>query len=112
MKHPYPIDDCDVAYALSIIGGKWKLFLLRKLMDGPMRYSQLRRTTPGISEPVLIRQLRELCQAQLVYRKDFQTVPPRVEYALTTSGQDLQATLVELERWGKRHRNKIKTIER
>ena len=96
----YPIEDCGVAYALSLIGGKWKLFLLWKLIDSPMRYGELRRALPGISEPVLIVQLKELRQAGVIERIDFQTVPPRVEYRLTEVGRSLHKTLIELDRWG------------
>jgi len=104
MNKYLPVNECGVAYALSIVGGKWKLFLLWKLIDGPKRYSDLRRTLPGISEPVLITQLKELQQSGLVKRIDYGTIPPRVEYALTSQGRGLHTALAELERWGLKQR--------
>jgi len=103
-KAALPSETCDVAYALTIIGGKWKLFILWKLLDTPKRFSELRRTIPGISEPVLIAQLKELQQDSLVKRTDYKSMPPHVEYSLTERGQQLRTVLAQLKDWGGQQR--------
>lgn len=98
---------CDVAYALSLIGGKWKIFILWKLLDKRMRFAELKRTVPGISEGVLIAQLKELQQDGIVRRIDFKTVPPHVEYELTDVGQQLNIALTDFRQWGAVHRQSL-----
>jgi DNA-binding HxlR family transcriptional regulator len=99
-----PSDTCDVAYALDLIGGKWKIFILWQLLDKRMRFSELRRNVPGISEPVLILQLKELQRDGVIERIDFGTVPPHVEYELTETGSKLRVALTHFQRWGSGHR--------
>ena len=105
MKSTLPIEDCNVAYAQNIIGGKWKLVILWKLLEQRLRFSELRRALPGISEAVLISQLKELEHSHLIKRIDHHTVPPRVEYEVSEAGQALRPTLITLELWGKSHRS-------
>lgn len=104
MKSTLPIESCDVAYALSIIGGKWKIFILWKLLGRRLRFAELRRNVPGISETVLIAQLKELEQDGLVKRTVYHEVPPHVEYELTELAQSLGDALSALRVWGGRHR--------
>lgn len=99
-----PSDTCDVAYALDLIGGKWKIFILWQLLQKRMRFSELHRNVPGISEPVLILQLKELRRDGIIERIDFKTVPPHVEYELTATGQKLREVIVQFQRWGSEHR--------
>lgn len=94
-------DRCDVAYAISLIGGKWKVSIIWDLAKhGQSRLSSIRRQLSDISEGVLITQLKELERDQIVRRIDFKEVPPHVEYALTSRGQRLITTIKSLEAWG------------
>jgi DNA-binding HxlR family transcriptional regulator len=94
---------CGLEAALAMIGGKWKLLILWHLAQGPRRFGNLRRLTVGISEKMLIQELKEMVADQLVSRRDFQEVPPRVEYSLTRLGQTLAAALEPLCQWGSQY---------
>ncbi len=97
---------CGVEAALSVIAGKWKVLILWHL-DEPRRFGELKRRVTGISEKVLIQQLRELECDGVVNRKDFQEVPPKVEYSLTPFGRSLKVALTPLCDWGKKHTKRI-----
>ena len=94
---------CGLDAAVSVVEGKWKPLILWELHEAPRRYGELRRLLPGISEKVLIQQLRQLQAAGLVDRLDFGEVPPRVQYSLTDLGEDLNTALLPLGDWGERH---------
>ena len=94
---------CELEAVLGIVGGKWKLFILWNLRSGTLRYAELRRRTPGVSERVLINQLRELEADGMVHREQYPEVPPRVEYSLTDKGRSLSPALDALGAWGKEH---------
>ncbi|QYA13187.1 helix-turn-helix domain-containing protein [Rhizobium sp. AB2/73] len=85
----------------EIIGGKWKGVLLWELNAGPVRFGALKRRVKGISEKILIQQLREMEADGLVHRKMFHQVPPRVEYSVTPLGASLNEALSPLCEWGK-----------
>lgn len=97
-------DFCGINYALNLVGGRWKLLILHKLEPQKLRFSELKRTLPHITDRMLTLQLRELEQDGLVARTVFAEVPPRVEYALTASGLALAPTWQGLEAWGDAHR--------
>ncbi|HET6388389.1 helix-turn-helix domain-containing protein [Hyphomicrobium sp.] len=84
----------------EIIGGKWKGVILWELSDGHVRFGALQRRIAGISEKMLIQQLREMEADGLVHREVFHQVPPRVEYSVTPLGASLNAPLCE---WGKKN---------
>jgi DNA-binding HxlR family transcriptional regulator len=88
---------------LDMIGGKWKITLLYRLLEGEKRYAELRRAIEGISEKVLIASLRQLEGDGLVERESFHEVPPRVVYRLTRRGRTLEAALQALCEWGERY---------
>jgi DNA-binding HxlR family transcriptional regulator len=94
---------CGLAAALDVVGGKWKPIVLWHLAPSPRRFGELRRLVTGISEKMLIQQLRELEGDGIVSRKDFHEVPPRVEYALTPFGVSLIEALEPLCVWGSTH---------
>ena len=100
-KHINENDACDIAYALQLVGGKWKLHILWKLADGKLRFAELRRAVAGISEAVLIAQLKELERDGLVTRTSYPVVPPRVEYELTPLARELEATVNSLGKWAR-----------
>ena len=94
------IRNCGVVYALTLIGGRWKPTILFCLLHGRMRYSQLLKTIPGISERMLAAQLRELEKDGLVKRTVFAEVPQRVEYELTSVGMSAAPLLHSMSEWG------------
>lgn len=94
-------DICNVAYAINVVGGKWKISIIWELASGePRRLAELRRKLIGISEGVLIAQLKSLERDGLVKRQAFPVVPPRVEYTLTPLGEQLVEVIRGIERWG------------
>ncbi|MFF4494348.1 winged helix-turn-helix transcriptional regulator [Streptomyces sp. NPDC001546] len=96
-------DHCGIAAAMAVIDGKWKVSILWELEQCPgRRFGELRRLVPGVSEKVLAAQLRELEADGIVHREVFEEVPPRVEYALTPLGQELNGALEALGEWGAR----------
>lgn len=94
---------CPVTFTLELIGGRWKPLIIYNLLDGPKRYSSLRRSLPGITEKMLIQQLRQLEQDGLIVRKVEPVVPPHVEYALTNAGLELRTVLEAMTGWAFRH---------
>ncbi len=102
-----PVYICGLSATLAVVGGKWKMLVLRELMDGPRRFGEVRRLVDGISEKMLIQQLREMAADGIVARHDFQEVPPRVEYALTEFGMSLIQALKPLCEWGSTHMERI-----
>ena len=92
---------CFFELTLSIIGGKWKPVILYHLArEGIMRFGELRRSIPDVTERMLTKQLRELEADGLVARKVYRQVPPKVEYSLKPMGVDLIPILVSLRAWG------------
>lgn len=89
--------------ALKVIGGRWKVFALYFLFEGPKRLSELRRLIPSVSQKVLVQTLRELEEHGIVHREIFAEVPPRVVYTATKLGMSLQPIVKSLCDWGKRH---------
>lgn len=91
---------CGVGPAFEAVGGKWKAVILWELNGGTLRFGELKRRVEGISEKMLIQQLRELERDQLVTRHIFPQVPPRVEYALSDWGARLNIALAPIADWG------------
>ncbi|MCU0529324.1 MAG: helix-turn-helix transcriptional regulator [Cyanobium sp. Prado107] len=94
--------NCKAELALRVIQGRWKLLILRELLDGVRRFSELQRALGGISQKVLTSQLRELETDGVLRRRIHAEVPPRVDYRLTELGRELLPVLEELHAWGER----------
>lgn len=105
MNSPEPV--CGLDVALAVMGGKWKPLILYHLQDGPRRFGELKRRVVGVSEKVLIQQLRELVAARVLTRRDHQRVPPMVDYTMTPLGFTLGAALMPLCVWGNEHRAEV-----
>ncbi|SEF90436.1 DNA-binding transcriptional regulator, HxlR family [Nonomuraea solani] len=101
---------CGLDAAIAVMGGKWKGLILFALGEGPVRFGALRRAVPGISERVLILQLREMEHSGLVRREVYHQVPPKVEYSLTAFGESLNIALGPLGEWGEEHMERIEAI--
>ena len=91
---------CPVATTVQLIGNKWKLLILRNLLAGTQRFSELRKTIPGISQKVLTENLRSMEEDGIITRKVFAEVPPRVEYSLNSLGETMRPIIGEMEKWG------------
>lgn len=102
--------DCGLDVALAIMGGKWKPLILYHLRSGPRRFGDLKRAVAGISEKVLIQQLRELASADVLVRHDYGEVPPKVDYTVTPYGMTLIEALLPLCEWGVRNRTRALAI--
>lgn len=100
------VRNCGMVYALSIIGGRWKPTILFNLLERKMRYNELLKSIPGISERMLVAQLRELEQHGMISRIIHAEVPPRVEYELTDIGLTAAPLLKSISKWGLMMREK------
>lgn len=95
--------DCPIDAALTVIDGRWKGTIMWRLVDGPMRTAELRRSIPDITERMLIRHLREMVSDGILDRHDAQTVPPCVHYSISDYGRTLEPVLTALCDWGRLH---------
>lgn len=91
---------CPVETTLMLIGDKWKVLILRDLMDGTKRFGELKRSIGTVSQKVLTAQLRDMEEKGLLTRKVYAEVPPRVEYTLTETGYSLKPVLDAMKAWG------------
>jgi DNA-binding HxlR family transcriptional regulator len=107
-RRPY---SCGLEAALDIVDGKWKPLILRSIRTQPLRFGELRRAVVGISEKMLIQDLRELEVDGIVSRKDHREVPPRVEYSLTPFGVTLIEALLPLGQWGMKYIKRIEALK-
>lgn len=101
---------CGLDAAIDVMGGKWKGLILFWLGQGTLRFGELRRTVDGISERMLILQLRELESSGLVHREVHPQLPPKVEYSLTEFGHSLTAALTPLGEWGEEHKERLEAL--
>lgn len=98
--------DCPVEYTASMIANKWKILILRDLIDGTKRYNELTRTVKGISAKVLTENLRELESDGIIKRKVYPVVPPKVEYSMTEKGNELKPIIDLMRDYGKKYKDK------
>ncbi len=103
---------CGLDVALAVVGGKWKPLVLFHLGGGPRRFGELRRLVTGISEKVLIQQLKELEADGIISRTDYRELPPRVDYAMTAFGRTLATALMPLCAWGDANRIQVEQMQR
>ena len=94
------LPSCPVATTVSLIGSKWKLLILRNLMERPWRFNELQKSIEGISQKALTEALRSMQEDGLVNRTAYPEVPPRVEYSLTELGESMRLILKAMENWG------------
>ena len=101
---------CGLDATLRVIAGKWKPLILYFLLQGPNRYGALKRAVRGVSDKMLIQQLKELEADQIVMRTDHQEVPPRVDYTLTPLGRSLAEALAPLCTWGTENMEEVARV--
>lgn len=107
MRTKDELPECPVATAVSLIGGKWKLLLLRNLRERPWRFNELQRSLEGISQKVLTESLRQMVDDGLAYRHDYHENPPRVEYGLTELGMQMLPIVNALEGFGSYYKSVV-----
>ena len=99
-KQQKELPACPVETTLMLIGNKWKVLILRDLIQGTKRFGELKKSIGSVSQKVLTAQLRDMEQSGLVSRKVYAEVPPRVEYSLTELGKSLKPILDSMGSWG------------
>ena len=99
------LTDCPVEYTATLIGNKWKIIILRDLLTGTKRYSELTRSVVGISAKVLTENLKDLERAGIIARTVYPVVPPKVEYSLTKKGEDLKNVIEAMWTYGIKYKD-------
>lgn len=95
---------CPVNYTLSIVGGKWKWIIIWRIgLHGVIRYGKLKEELSSIAHKTLSQQLKELEKHDLVHRKQYNQIPPKVEYSLTEKGKTLLPILDQMRQWGSQY---------
>ncbi|MBQ8682853.1 MAG: helix-turn-helix transcriptional regulator [Selenomonadales bacterium] len=97
---------CSMEFVIRLIGGKWKALILNHLQYGVLRFSEIKKCLPRITQKMLTQQLRELESFGLVYRHVYRQVPPKVEYELTEQGRSLIPILSQMCAWGREYAEK------
>jgi DNA-binding HxlR family transcriptional regulator len=104
------VSPCPIDSMLSVIDGRWKGTILWRLLDGPMRTSELRRSIPEITERMLIRHLHEMVEDGILLRHDKGSVPPHVCYSISAYGMTLAPVLQKICDWGRAHQARLKRM--
>ncbi|MGE7780231.1 winged helix-turn-helix transcriptional regulator [Peribacillus sp. NPDC097264] len=112
IENTHNSDNCaNIEIALDIIVGKWQPIILFHLINNEkLRFSEFQRAIPNISKKVLTNQLRELERHDIVHRKVYAEVPPRVEYSMTEYGMNLKTVLLSMHTWGLEHLQHLKEL--
>lgn len=100
--------ECPVETTISLIGGKWKLLIMRNLLSRSWRFNELKKDLKGISQNVLTYNLRSMEKDGIIIRKIYPEIPPKVEYGLTKLGKSMKPIIKSMEKWGIEYKNKIK----
>ena len=95
---------CPVEMTLQIMGTRWKILIIRDLLDGTKRFGELKTSLDGITQKVLTSNLRALEENDIISREVFATVPVKVEYSLTELGKSLSLVLDSMREWGKTYK--------
>lgn len=101
------LPECPVATTVQLIGSKWKLLILRNLMDRPWRFNELKKSLEGVSQKVLTDSLRSLENDGIITRTVYPEVPPRVEYALSDIGESMRPILTSMKEWGENYKKSL-----
>ena len=99
------LPECPVATTVQLIGSKWKLLIIRNLLDRPWRFNELKKSLEGISQKVLTDSLRSM--DGLITRTVYPEVPPRVEYALSDIGESMRPILTAMQIWGENYKSSL-----
>ena len=94
------LTECPVATTVQLVGSKWKLLILRNLLQRPWRFNEMKKSLEGISQKVLTDSLRSMESDGIITRTVYPEVPPRVEYALSELGESMRPIIATMEQWG------------
>lgn len=100
------LPECPVATTVELIGSKWKLLILKYLLNKTMRYNELKREIDGISQKVLTSTLKSMVEDGIVIRTSYPEVPPRVEYSLSEIGESMRPVIDVMADCGNTYKNK------
>lgn len=98
--------ECPVEYTASILSNKWKCLILRDLLTGTKRFNELNKSMAGISAKVLTENLREMENDGIINRKTYAVVPPKVEYSLSSKGEELKPIIDLMKEFGNKYKDK------
>ena len=101
------LPECPVATTVQMIGSKWKLLILRNLLQRPWRFNEMRKSIPGISQKVLTDRLRSMEADGIIIRTVYPEVPPHVEYSLSELGATMRPIIKAMENWGNEYKNNL-----
>ncbi len=107
MKKMKDLPECPVATTVTLIGSKWKLLIIRNLMNRTWRFNELLKSLDGISQKVLTDNLRQLEGDGIIFRKDYKTNPPKVEYGMTDLGLKLSKMLEVMASFGDYYKTQV-----
>jgi DNA-binding HxlR family transcriptional regulator len=99
---------CPAEEAMEVLGGKWRVGIVHHLHGGPLRFNELRRKLSGITQKMLTQQLRHLRRYGVIERRQFEEIPPRVEYSLTSLGKNVVPLLTQISQWSEKHMHRMK----
>ena len=102
------LPECPVATTVQLIGSKWKLLILRNLLQRPWRFNELKKSLDGISQKVLTDSLRSMEKDGIITRTVYPEVPPRVEYALSDVRETMRPILMAMQEWGDNYKKSLK----
>ncbi|MBN7773354.1 winged helix-turn-helix transcriptional regulator [Clostridium aminobutyricum] len=99
---------CPYVTSQKLLTGKWSLLIMYHLSSGPVRFNELQRRLPNLTQTTLSKQLKSLEADGLIIRKEYPQIPPKVEYALSEIGEKFQPVLDSLEAWGNEYIDYLK----
>lgn len=102
------LPDCPVATTVRLIGNKWKILIIQRLLDRPYRFNELHRSIAGISQKVLTENLRQLEADDLVIRTVYAEVPVRVEYSLSHTAETMRPIIMAMRDWGTWYQEEVR----
>lgn len=105
----HTVSECPFVTTQSVLSGKWSILLLHHIEEGPIRFNEMHRRLTGISQATLTKQLRQLEEDGLIVRKVYAQVPPKVEYELSEIGQEFKLVLEQIEVFGDKYINFVKS---
>ncbi len=94
------IQNCPLRKSLKVLGGKWNMIIIQAIGKEEKRFGEIKRAVPDISEKVLIEKLKELSNCNIINRKDYQQVPPKVGYQLTKKGKEALQLVQQVSEFG------------
>ncbi len=101
------LPDCPVATTVQLIGSKWKLLIMRNLLERPWRFNELKKNLVGISQKVLTDSLRSMEDDGIITKTVYPEVPPHVEYALSDLGESMRPILTAMQEWGTNYKETL-----